>query len=65
MRGPAGADFDLYLWRWDGAQWVVVASSESETSNEEISYYGAPGYYTWRIYSYSGNGLYGFWLRQP
>jgi subtilisin family serine protease len=65
LRGPAAADFDLFLWRWDGTQWVVVASSESETPNEEISYYGAPGYYTWRIYSYSGNGLYDFWLRQP
>ncbi|MGH9842576.1 MAG: S8 family peptidase, partial [Blastocatellia bacterium] len=65
LRGPAGADFDLYLWRWDGAQWVVVAGSESETPNEEISYYGAPGYYKWRIYSYKGNGFYNFWLQQP
>jgi hypothetical protein len=65
LRGPAGADFDLYLWRWDGTQWVVVASSESGTPAEEISYYGAPGYYTWRIYAYSGNGFYNLWLRRP
>ncbi|MGH9935506.1 MAG: S8 family peptidase, partial [Blastocatellia bacterium] len=65
LRGPAGADFDLYLWRWDGSQWVVVAKSESESSAEEISYYGLPGYYTWRIYSYRGNGFYNFWLQQP
>jgi aqualysin 1 len=65
LRGPAGADFDLYLWRWDGTQWVVVASSESPTPDEEISYYGAPGYYVWRIAPYSGNGFYNFWMRRP
>jgi len=65
LHGPAGADFDLYLWRWDGMQWVIVASSVSETPSEEISYYGAPGYYKWRIYSYRGNGFYDFWQRQP
>ncbi len=65
LRGPAGADFDLYLWRWNGWYWEVVASSESGTPNEEISYYGAPGYYKWRVYSYSGNGLYNFWMQQP
>jgi subtilisin family serine protease len=65
LRGPAGADFDLYLWRWNGWQWVIVARSESEGFAEEISYYGAPGYYIWRIYSYRGNGLYNFWLQRP
>jgi subtilisin family serine protease len=65
LRGPAGSDFDLYLWKWDGSQWVVVARSESDTANEEISYYGPAGYYSWRIYSYSGNGFYNFWLLQP
>jgi len=65
LRGPAGADFDLYLWRWNGWYWEVVASSESERSDEEISYYGSPGYYAWRIYSYRGNGFYNFWMQQP
>ena len=65
LRGPEGKDFDLYLWRWDGTQWVVVASSESPTPAEEISYYGAPGYYIWRIYAYSGNGFYNFWMQRP
>jgi hypothetical protein len=65
LRGPAGADFDLYLWKWDGSQWVVVARSESENSDEEIFYYGSPGYYSWRIFSYRGNGFYNFWLQQP
>jgi subtilisin family serine protease len=65
LRGPAGKDFDLYLWRWNGWQWVVVAAAESPTPNEEIAYFGAPGYYKWRIYAYSGNGAYDCWLQQP
>src|SRR5581483_9158930 len=65
LRGPAGADFDLYLWRWDGTQWVVVASAEGSTSTEEISWYGGPGYYIWRVYAWSGKGFYDFWLKQP
>ena len=65
LRGPAGADFDLYLWRWNGWYWEVVASSESEGPDEEISYNGSPGYYYWQIYSYSGKGFYNFWLQQP
>jgi aqualysin 1 len=65
LRGPAASDFDLYLWRWDGVQWVVVARSESESSTEEISYFGAPGYYIWRVYAYSGNGTYSFWMQRP
>jgi subtilisin family serine protease len=65
LRARAGTDFDLYLWRWDGAQWVIVASSESPHAEEEISYYGAPGYYIWRVYAYSGNSSYDFWMQQP
>lgn len=65
LRGASGVDFDLYLWRWNGWYWEVVAKSESESSAEEISYYGSPGFYTWRIFSYRGNGSYDFWLQQP
>ncbi|HEX8284910.1 MAG TPA: S8 family peptidase [Pyrinomonadaceae bacterium] len=64
--GPAsGADFDLYLQKWNGSAWVVVASSESATSNETISYTGTSGYYMWQVYSYSGSGSYNFWTLHP
>ncbi|MGH9971146.1 MAG: S8 family peptidase [Pyrinomonadaceae bacterium] len=64
--GPAsGADFDLYLQKWNGSTWVTVASSESITSNETISYSGTSGYYRWQIYSYSGSGNYNFWRLAP
>lgn len=63
--GPGGTDFDLYLWRWSGSQWVTVASSLSPDSEEEITYNGSAGYYAWRIYSYSGSGSYTFYLDRP
>lgn len=64
--GPSsGADFDLYLQKWNGSAWVIVARSESETSNETISSFNGPGYYRWQIYSYSGLGSYNFWRQSP
>ena len=65
LRAPEGTDFDLYLWWWDGTKWVIVASSESPTPNEDISFYGVPGYYKWRVYAYGGNGFYNFWMQRP
>jgi subtilisin family serine protease len=66
LRGPAsGADFDLYLQKWNGSAWVNVAAGESATSNEDITYSGTAGYYTWRVYSYSGSGSYNFYLTRP
>jgi serine protease len=65
LRGPAGTDFDLYLYKWNGFFWSIVARSESATSEEQIVYNGTPGYYRWRVYSYSGGGTYTFWLQRP
>jgi hypothetical protein len=66
LEGPAGADFDLYLYKWSRWYgWYVVASATSSDSSESISYNGASGYYLWEIYSYSGSGNYDFWLDRP
>jgi hypothetical protein len=66
LRGPtSGADFDLYLQKWNGSTWVTVASGTSSTANEDVTYSGTAGYYTWQIYSYSGSGSYNFWLQRP
>jgi serine protease len=65
LSGPANADFDLYLQRWNGFFWVTVARSESVTSEEQIAYSGTPGYYRWRVLSFSGSGAYTFWLQRP
>ncbi|HYN85537.1 MAG TPA: S8 family peptidase [Pyrinomonadaceae bacterium] len=64
--GPtSGADFDLYLLKWNGSSWVIVARGETATSNETISYSGTAGYYMWQVYSYSGSGSYNFWRLAP
>ena len=65
LRGPAGTDFDLYLWKWNGSAWAVVASATSVSSSENISYFGTGGYYLWGAYGYSGSGTYHFWLSHP
>ena len=65
LSGPAGADFDLYLFKWSGSSWEQVASSESASASESISHYDGAGYYTWLVSSYSGSGEYHFWLTKP
>ncbi len=65
LTGPSGADFDLYLQKWNGSSWSSVASSLGSTSTENISYSGTAGYYRWRIYSYSGSGSYSLCTTRP
>jgi len=65
LQGPSTSDFDLYLLKWNGFTWVIVARSESSTSQEQIAYSGTSGYYTWRVYSYRGSGSYSLWLQHP
>ncbi|KGN31317.1 peptidase S8 [Knoellia sinensis KCTC 19936] len=65
ITGPASADFDLYLEKWNGSSWVVVASGLSATSEERVTYTGTSGYYSWRVKSYSGSGSYTFGLDRP
>ncbi|HZG51927.1 MAG TPA: S8 family peptidase [Pyrinomonadaceae bacterium] len=66
LRGPtSGADFDLYLQKWNGSSWVIVARGESASSSEDVAYSGTAGYYQWQVYSYSGSGSYNFWIQKP
>jgi subtilisin family serine protease len=65
LQGPSGTDFDLYLWRWNGFNWVTVAQGISPTSTENVSYNGSAGYYIWRVYSYSGSGNFTLTITRP
>lgn len=65
LTGPAGADFDLYLQKWNGSSWAQVAASEGSTSTENISYSGTSGYYRYRVYAYSGSGSYSLCITKP
>ena len=65
LQGPSGTDFDLYLYKWNGSSWVVVASGTTASNNETVSYSGTSGYYEWEVRSYSGSGTYNLWLKHP
>ncbi len=65
LEGPGSADLDLYLHRWNGSSWQVVASGTSYSSNETVTYNGAEGYYAWLVKSYDGSGNYDVWLVIP
>ncbi|MEJ2852023.1 MULTISPECIES: S1 family peptidase [unclassified Saccharothrix] len=63
--GPTGADFDLYLQKWNGSSWVVVAKGDSPEANESVTYNGTPGYYRYRVHAYSGSGAYTLGITNP
>ncbi|MDC0672609.1 S1 family peptidase [Nannocystis radixulma] len=63
--GPNGADFDLYLYKWNGSAWALVAKAETASSTETINYNGTAGIYTWSVESYGGSGAYELWLKNP
>jgi len=65
LQGPAGTDYDLYLYKWNGSSWVVVASGTTSSTNETVSYTGTAGYYEWEVRSYSGSGTYNLWIKHP
>jgi len=65
LQGPAGTDFDLYLYKWNGSSWVVVASGTTSSTNETVSYTGTAGYYEWEVRSYTGSGTYNLWIKHP
>lgn len=65
LTGPSSADFDLYLQKWNGSSWSIVARGESSTSTENVSYNGTSGSYRWRVYSYSGSGSFTLCTTKP
>lgn len=65
MQGPAGTDFDLYLYQKSGTSWTQVASSTSTQSIEQINYAGATGVYRVKVSSYSGSGQFDLWIQSP
>ncbi|MFI8822683.1 M4 family metallopeptidase [Streptomyces sp. NPDC053431] len=65
LRGPAGADFDLYLQKWNGSGWADVAVGGTASADEDISYNGTAGYYRYVVHAYSGSGAYTLGLSAP
>jgi subtilisin family serine protease len=65
LDGPVGVDFDLYLWRWNGRSWTIVARGDGPAPDEDISYTGTAAYYMWRVDSAAGAGSYTFAMQRP
>lgn len=66
LGGPNNStNFDLYLWKWNGSSWQVVASSAGSLSSEAITYSGSPGYYYCGVYSRNGSGSYEVSIKFP
>ncbi len=58
LQGPADADFDLFLWWWNGSEWIPVASGTSPDAEESVSFRGDAGLYRWEVRSASGGGAF-------
>ncbi|WP_353357050.1 M28 family peptidase [Intrasporangium sp. DVR] len=56
LDGPTGVDFDLYLQKWNGSSWSIVASATSSGPDETLSYSNTAGYYRLAVKAYSGSG---------
>lgn len=56
LSGPASSNFNLYLYKWNGSAWAVVAKSEGSTSTESLNYSGTAGYYYAQVKSAAGAG---------
>ncbi|MFE2751798.1 S1 family peptidase [Actinosynnema sp. NPDC059335] len=65
LAGPGGADYDLYLEKWNGSSWAVVAKGDSPAASETVNYNGTPGYYRYRVHAYSGSGAYTLGVTTP
>ncbi|MEU8385647.1 S1 family peptidase [Streptosporangium sp. NPDC048865] len=65
LDGPDGTDFDLYLQKWTGTAWAVVATSDGPGSDEKISYAGTAGYYRYRVLASAGSGAYTLGYQAP
>ncbi|HET8900007.1 MAG TPA: M64 family metallopeptidase [Rhodanobacteraceae bacterium] len=58
LDADAGADLDLYLYRWNGASWSVAAKSDDPGNHEALNLEVNPGYYLLEVYDYRGAGNY-------
>ncbi|WP_329429756.1 S1 family peptidase [Streptosporangium sp. NBC_01495] len=58
-------DRDLYLEKWNGRAWSAVAASEHLDSYEQITYFGTPGRYRYRVFAEVGSGPYTLGHEEP
>ncbi|BCB87735.1 hypothetical protein Psuf_050480 [Phytohabitans suffuscus] len=65
LDGPDGADFDLFLQRWNGQSWQTVARATSQDADETLTFNGSAGVYRYRVQSEAGSGDYTLGFSTP
>jgi tetratricopeptide (TPR) repeat protein len=67
MDGPDSQDFDLILETSSssGGPWSTYTSSAMGGSTEEVKVSAPPGYYRWKVLSYSGSGSFTLCAKDP
>jgi streptogrisin C len=65
LDGPDGADFDLFLQRFNGQAWQTVARATSPGSDETLTFNGNAGVYRYRVQSDNGSGEYTLGFSAP
>jgi hypothetical protein len=63
LRGPAGSNFTVYLYKREGSFWKSVNKASGSTVT--LSHVNGPGLYKWRVYTFSTGGAYDFWMKRP
>jgi streptogrisin C len=58
LSGPADANFDLTLDKWNGKQWRTVATSAGPGAQEQVTFNGSAGFYRYRVIATTGSGAY-------
>jgi hypothetical protein len=58
LQAEDGVDFDLYLEKRIGSDWITVATADSPNPSELIRYSGTPGQYRYQVVAASGAGAY-------
>lgn len=66
LRGTPGTNFNLQLYEWNGAIWVLRANAATASTNEFIQYTSPlTQFYSYRVSSAAGAGTFDFWLERP
>src|SRR4030095_13543185 len=65
LDGPTGANFNLYLQKWNGSSWATVASATSSGPDQTLTSKGTGGYYTYLVQSAPGSGGYSIGYTTP
>jgi len=66
LRGTPGTNFNLQLFEWNGAAWVLKSSAAGASTNEFIQFSSLiTQFYMYKVSSALGAGTFDFWLERP